>query len=149
MLNMVEECLSEDGRTKLLSPLEAGDPKGEAQPPGTPRRPSESFAAIKTNRSPSVGSTSSAQTSPSASDRQRSAHSYARSSVGVLRSPPNTPVTSRTGPTEAMNNLIKRVKRVAFGFTSFRTYRIRALLYAGKPDWSLLAKHSAFESASG
>ena len=48
-----------------------------------------------------------------------------------------------------MNNLIKRVKRVAFGFTSFRTYRIRALLYAGKPDWSLLAKHSAFESASG
>jgi len=42
------------------------------------------------------------------------------------------------GPTEAMNNLIKRVKRVAFGFTSFRNYRIRALLYAGKPDWSLL-----------
>ena len=42
------------------------------------------------------------------------------------------------GPTEAMNNLIKRVKRVAFGFTSFRNYRIRALLYAGKPDRSLL-----------
>ena len=41
-------------------------------------------------------------------------------------------------PTEAMNNLIKRVKRVAFGFTSFRNYRIRSLLYAGKPDWSLL-----------
>jgi hypothetical protein len=28
---------------------------------------------------------------------------------------------------------------VAFGFTNFRDYRIRALLYAGKPDWSLLA----------
>jgi transposase len=42
------------------------------------------------------------------------------------------------GPTEAMNNLIKRVKRVAFGFSNFRNYRIRALLYAGKPDWSLL-----------
>ena len=42
------------------------------------------------------------------------------------------------GPTEAMNNLIKRVKRVAFGFTSFKNYRVRALLYAGKPDWSLL-----------
>ena len=40
------------------------------------------------------------------------------------------------GPTEAMNNLIKRVKRVAFGFTNFRNYRVRALLYAGKPDWS-------------
>ena len=42
------------------------------------------------------------------------------------------------GPTESMNNLAKRVKRVAFGFRSFRNYRIRALLYAGKPNWSLL-----------
>jgi hypothetical protein len=43
------------------------------------------------------------------------------------------------GPTEALNNLIKRVKRAAFGFTSFRNYRVRALLYAGKSRWSLLA----------
>ncbi len=43
------------------------------------------------------------------------------------------------GTTEAMNNLIKRIKRVAFGFTNFRNYRVRSLLYAGKPDWSLLA----------
>jgi hypothetical protein len=34
--------------------------------------------------------------------------------------------------------LIKRVKRAAFGFTSFRNDRIRALLYAGKPNWELL-----------
>ncbi len=30
------------------------------------------------------------------------------------------------GPTEAMNNLIKRVKRAAFGFRSFRNYRVLA-----------------------
>ena len=42
------------------------------------------------------------------------------------------------GPTEAMNNLIKRVKRGAFGFSDFASYRVRALLYAGRPDWSLL-----------
>jgi transposase len=42
------------------------------------------------------------------------------------------------GPTEAVNNLIKRVKRVAFGITNWNNYRTRALLYAGKPDWSLL-----------
>ena len=42
------------------------------------------------------------------------------------------------GPTEAINNLIKRVKRTAFGFRRFKHYRIRALLYAGKPNWSLL-----------
>ena len=43
------------------------------------------------------------------------------------------------GPTEAMNNLAKRVKRVAFGFRSLRNYPIRTLLYAGKPNWDLLA----------
>ena len=43
------------------------------------------------------------------------------------------------GPAEAVNNLIKRVKRVAFGFRKFRHYRIRSLLYAGRPNWYLLA----------
>lgn len=43
------------------------------------------------------------------------------------------------GPTEAVNNLIKRVKRIAFGFRRFAHYRIRALLYAGKPNWDRLA----------
>jgi hypothetical protein len=42
------------------------------------------------------------------------------------------------GSTEAINNLVKRVKRTAFGFRRFEHYRIRALLYAGKPNWSLL-----------
>ena len=42
------------------------------------------------------------------------------------------------GPTEAINNLVKRVKRTAFGFRRFAHYRIRALLYAGKPNWTLL-----------
>ncbi len=43
------------------------------------------------------------------------------------------------GPAEAINNLVKRAKRVAFGFRRFRNYRIRVLLYAGQPDWDLLA----------
>ena len=42
------------------------------------------------------------------------------------------------GPTEAINNLIKRVKRTAFGMTRFRNYRLRSLLYAGHPNWNLL-----------
>jgi len=42
------------------------------------------------------------------------------------------------GPTEAINNLIKRVKRVAFGMRNFDHYRIRLLLYAGHPNWDLL-----------
>ena len=42
------------------------------------------------------------------------------------------------GPTEALNNLIKRIKRIGFGFTNFENYRIRALLYAGRPNWRVL-----------
>ena len=42
------------------------------------------------------------------------------------------------GPTEAVNNLIKRVKRAAIGFTCFRNYRICSLPYDEKPDWDLL-----------
>ena len=47
--------------------------------------------------------------------------------------PPQRPALQITA-----NNLIKRVKRAAFGFTNFDNYRIRALLYAGKPNWALL-----------
>jgi len=42
------------------------------------------------------------------------------------------------GPTEALNNLIKRIKRIGFGFRNFDNYRIRVLLYAGKPNWRVL-----------
>jgi transposase len=42
------------------------------------------------------------------------------------------------GPTEALNNLIKRIKGIGFGFRNFENYRIRALLYAGKPNWRVL-----------
>ena len=42
------------------------------------------------------------------------------------------------GPTEAINNLVKRVKRTAFGMVNWRHYRVRSLLYAGKPNWALL-----------
>lgn len=46
------------------------------------------------------------------------------------------------GPTEALNNLIKRIKRIGFGFRNFKNYRIRALLYAGKPNWRVLGSIS-------
>jgi hypothetical protein len=44
------------------------------------------------------------------------------------------------GPTlqVTINNLVQRVKRVAFGTRRFRNYRLRALLYAGQPNWTLL-----------
>ncbi len=35
------------------------------------------------------------------------------------------------GPTEALNLLIKKVKRVGHGFRSFANYRLRLLLHCG------------------
>ena len=35
------------------------------------------------------------------------------------------------GPTEAMNLLIKKIKRVGCGFTNFSNYRLRVLLHCG------------------
>ena len=43
------------------------------------------------------------------------------------------------GPTEATHNLIKVIKRIGCGFRRFRNYRLRVLLYAGRPNWDLLA----------
>ena len=58
--------------------------------------------------------------------------------AGAPRSQTGTAPRATNGPAEAINNLVKRVKRVAFGFRHFRNYRIRSLLYAGQPDWALL-----------
>jgi transposase len=42
------------------------------------------------------------------------------------------------GPTEGINNLVKRIKRTGFGFRNFANFRTRVLLYAGKPNWRVL-----------
>jgi hypothetical protein len=42
------------------------------------------------------------------------------------------------GPGEAIYNLIKEIKRIAFGFRNFENYRIRVLFYAGMPNWRML-----------
>jgi transposase len=42
------------------------------------------------------------------------------------------------GPTEGMNALIKKVKRIAAGFRTFAHYRLRVLLHTGGCNWDLL-----------
>jgi transposase len=44
------------------------------------------------------------------------------------------------GPAEAMNLLIKKIKRVGHGFRTFANYRLRVLLYTGGCNWSLLGR---------
>ena len=43
------------------------------------------------------------------------------------------------GPTEGLNSIIKKIKRVAAGFTNFAHYRTRILLAIGGCDWNLIA----------
>jgi hypothetical protein len=50
------------------------------------------------------------------------------------------------GPTEALSNLIKRIKqikRIGFGFRNFEHYRIRTLLYPGLLNWRVRAQSSS------
>ena len=49
------------------------------------------------------------------------------------------PLTRIERPRGGVNALAKRVKRVAFGITNWTHWRVRVLLYAGRPDWSKLA----------
>ncbi len=44
----------------------------------------------------------------------------------------------RTDPPKQSTISPERIKRIGFGFRNFTNYRIRALLYAGKPNWDLL-----------
>jgi len=48
--------------------------------------------------------------------------------------PPNPRQFLYPAPPEALNNFMKRI-----GFRSFAHYRIRVLLYAGQPNWGVLA----------
>ena len=41
------------------------------------------------------------------------------------------------GPTEAINPLIKKIKRVGHGFRNFDNYRLRLLLHCGV-DWDTI-----------
>jgi transposase len=54
---------------------------------------------------------------------------------------PSTPPRARrsaAGPSANVRYLVKLIKRVGFGFRNFENYRIRALLYAGRPSWRVL-----------
>jgi len=139
LLTKADERLDDNGRTKLLGLLRAGDPRGEVT---TAWHAKEAVRALYLHTDPVLALEWVTRLGHDLQDGD---------------CPPEIRRLGRTlirwrhqiaawhqahvsnGPTEAANNLIKRIKRVAFGFTRFRNYRIRTLLYAGRPNWSLLA----------
>jgi transposase len=138
LLLMGEEKLDDEATARLTSLLELGDPGGEV---AIAYRIKERFRDFYRTSDP---------------DQARALLEELRAHCRKRAMPPEVQKLGRTigqwfdklcnyhldkvtnGPTESLNNLIKRIKRVGFGFRNFENYRIRALLYAGKPNWRVL-----------
>ena len=137
-LVMADERLDDTSRSKLLGLLEAGDPKGEVR---NAWHAKEVVREIYTITDPELAAEFVDRLGQDLQDEScppevrrlgRTITTWRHQIAAWHRS------RVSNGPTEAINNLVKRVKRVAFGMTNFRNYRVRSLLYAGKPNWTLL-----------
>ena len=139
LLTKAKERLGEKGQEKLAGLLRAGDPNGDV---ATVWQAKEAVRELYAHADADLALEWVTQLGRDLQDADYpiEARSLGRTLIRWRRQIAawhEAHVTN--GPTEAVNNLIKRVKRAAFGFTSFRNYRIRSLLYAGKPNWELLA----------
>jgi transposase len=139
LLTKADERLDDKGREKLLGLLRAGDPKGDVT---TMWHAKEAVRELYSHTDPHlarrwidrlIADMTDADNPVEVRSLGRTLSRWKEQIIAWHRAK----VTN--GPTEAANNLIKRVKRAAFGFRSFRHYRVRSLLYAGKPNWDLLA----------
>ncbi len=139
LLTRADERLQDHGRTKLLGLLAAGDPRGEVRAAWHAK---EVVRSIYEHHDPDLA----------VAFVERLGHDLQDQSCPIeVRSLGRTLIRWKhqiaawhqahltNAPTEAANNLIKRIKRVAFGLRRFRNHRIRVLLYAGRPNWDLLA----------
>jgi len=139
LLTKASERLDDKGRSKLVGLLEAGDPRSEVR---TAWHAKETVRSIYSIDDPDLAEVFVEQLGHDLQDDDCPPE-IRQLGRTLLRWHSQICAWHRShvsnGPTEANNNLIKRVKRVAFGFRRFANYRIRALLYAGKLDWDLLA----------
>jgi transposase len=138
LLTKAHERLDERGEQKLRGLLDAGDPRGEVR---TCWHAKEIVRSIYDITDPTLAGEFVDQLADDL--RDRSCPIEVRSLGRTLTRWRDQIVAWHharvsNGPTEAINNLIKRIKRIGFGFRNFAHYRIRALLYAGKPNWDLL-----------
>ena len=138
LLVSASENITDSGRVRLRGLLDAGDPYGEVRDAWHAK---ETLRSIYDITDAEVGAATVAQL---AGDLQDPGLPPELNRLGRTLSRWRTQISNwhaarvTNAATEAANNLVKRVKRAAFGFTNFANYRIRALLYAGKPNWALL-----------
>jgi hypothetical protein len=138
LLTKAHERLDERGETKLLGLLAAGDPRGEVRMAWHAKEVVRSIyeitdAGLAGEFVDQLGVDLQDETCPP--EVRSLGRTIVRWRAQIVAW--HQAMVSN-GPTEAVNNLIKRIKRVGFGFRRFAHYRIRVLLYAGKPNWNLL-----------
>lgn len=138
LLTKGHERLDDKGETKLMGLLEAGDPKGEVRMTWHAKETVRGFYAQDPDDAEAyldelITELADSAHPPEVRALGRTLRTWRDQILAWHRSKVSN------GPTEATNNLIKRIKRVGFGFRRFANYRIRVLLYCGHPNWDLLA----------
>jgi transposase len=139
LLTKAHERLDDAGDTRLVGLLDAGDPRGEVR---TAWHAKEVVRSIYDLDDPALARDFVTQLGRDLQDEDcppevRSLGRTLQRWLDQIVAWHHARVTN--GPTEAINNLIKRIKRIGFGFRRLAHYRIRVLLYAGRPNWDLLA----------
>ena len=136
LLTAAHDKISHRGQIRLRGLLDVGDPHGEVR---TAWHAKETVRDIYGIESPVLALQYTLQLADDLGD-QSCPPEIIQPGRTISRWTPqitNWHISKVTnGPTEALNNLIKRIKRADFGFRDFANYRIRALLYAGKPNWT-------------
>ena len=138
LLTKGHERLSEAGNRKLMGFLEAGDPRGEVRMCWHAKETLRGFYVQPAEQA--AGFLDELTADLVDNEMPVEVRSLGRT-MGTWRNQILAWHRARVsnGPTEAANNLVKRIKRIGFGFRKFRHYRLRVLLYAGRPNWDLLA----------
>jgi len=139
LLVMAEENHTPESLARMDSMIAAGDPAGEVRDAWLAK---EAVRDIYTSRKPATALAHVVAVGEDLAHNEGWPPEIARLGRTLLRWA--EPIANwhhcglTNAATEAANNLIKRVKRVGFGFRNFRNYRTRILLYAGRPNWTLL-----------
>jgi transposase len=135
LLTIGHERLDDKGNEKLLGFLEAGDPKGEVRMAWHAK---ETLRGLYDQPADDAGGyLDDSLTEPAMGTELQQLGRTLRTWRHQICAWHRAQISN--GPTEATNNLIKVIKRIGFGFRRFRNYRLRVLLYAGRPNWDLLA----------
>ncbi len=139
LLIMADDRLGDDARTRRQGLLAAGDPRGQVADAWTAK---EAVRELYQIDDPDLALDWVLELADTCAD---GAYGPEIRRLGRTMKRWAEPIAAwhasraTNGPVEAINNLAKRIKRVAFGLTNWTHWRIRVLLYAGRPDWSKLA----------